>query len=351
MHERNNQQRAFVPISLKRTLVFASAVAAAMYVWRNPYLVYVLSSALVMGIIAIGASYSLLVGRVNLGQTAFALVGGYAAASLTIYAAIPPEIALLLGGAASAAFGLALGPLVMRMKGLYFAMLTLTLNEVVRLAIENSGTRTGGNSGLTNLSGPALYPYVEAFAKSFISAFSSDHYYLILVTILVLVCLFCTDLIRSSEAGRTLEAMRQNEVVAQSFGVAIERYRLFVFSIGCGLAGLGGATFAMMQQNIFPNTFTLTDSITVVLFVIFGGSRIVVGPVVGAVALLSTSQALQAVGAYQELFYSCVLILTIMLLPNGILHGIGAALANVRRSPGTKRHTRKSGAYDDNSVG
>lgn len=123
----------------------------------------------------------------------------------------------------------------------------------------------------------------------------------------------------TSRIGSVFRSMRQNEDLSSSLGINVTRYRVIAFAIASGMGGICGSFFAESQQNIFPGTYTITDSINFMLYCFLGGLDYVLGPIVGAYLLVFAFEFLSALQHYQALLYGVLMIAVMLFRPNGLL--------------------------------
>jgi branched-chain amino acid transport system permease protein len=305
-------------------LIFA--IFAAVYLVLLPvafaesfYVLRVISIASVLGVISLGVWVTFAIGRINLGQGAFALIGGYAAAILMTRYGFSFWLALPLAGAAAALAGVVLGLGILRLRGVYFAMITLSLTEAVRLAFLNGGSFTGGATGITGIPVPGE---LSLFGLVLIPDFAGGNSHLAfyyLAAALLLVSLGVVWRIANSRLGWIFRSLQQDEELAGSIGISVRKYRLIAFAVCCFLGGIGGAYFAVSQQSIYSSVFGVTDSIFFTLYCFLGGLMYVSGPLVGAFLLFISFQLLHDLQEYQQLIYSLIMIGIMVWLPNGLL--------------------------------
>ena len=294
----------------KRDLVIALAFLAVLAVLplaigHSRYLLSVLMNCAGLSLIAFGVWITFTIGRINICQAGFALVGGYATAIALSRFGLSFWLALPLSALVSAAAGALIGSFILKLRGIYFSMLTICLTEAIRLAFLNGGDLTQGSKGITGLPQP----------------FAGDSplpmYYLAVA--LLAVGLLITWRVHYSRLGRIFRAMRLNEDLAESFGTNVWRYRVTAFAIACALGGLGGSYFAVFTQSIYPQSFTVEHSIYYMLYCFLGGLELVSGAMVGAFALTILFELLSQFQQYQTLIYGVVMIGVILLLPNGLM--------------------------------
>ncbi|WP_051229330.1 branched-chain amino acid ABC transporter permease [Paludibacterium yongneupense] len=268
------------------------------------YLFSVLMNCMGLSLIALGVWLTFTIGRTNICQAGFALIGGYATAIFLAHYHMNFWLALPLSALVAASAGAVIGSFILKLRGIYFSMLTISLTEAIRLAFLNGGDFTQGSRGITDLPQP--------FGDSVFGL-----YYLALA--LLGFGLLLTWRIHYSRVGRIFRAMRLNEDLAESFGTHVWRYRVIAFSVACGLGGLGGSYFAVFTQSIYPQSFSVEHSIYYMLFCFLGGLEFVSGGIVGAFVLTILFELLSQFQQYQTLIYGGLMIAVILLLPNGLM--------------------------------
>ena len=294
-------------------------VVVPMLISDQPYMLGVLSTASVLSVIAAGVWLTFYIGRINIGQGAFALIGGYAAAILMTRLGLSFWLALPLAGVVSMLIGIAIGAAVLRLRGVYFAMLTLSLTETARLATQSFAGLTGGAKGITNIPLPGA---IEIFGLTLVPDFATVNKHLavyFLAAALTVVCFFAMWRIVNSRMGHLFRSLQQNEELASSIGVNVARLRIVAFAISCFLGGIGGAFFVVMQQSVYPASFQIQDSVYFMLYCFLGGLGYVFGPIVGTFVLFLGFEFLQGFNEYQPLIYSILMIALMLWLPNGLM--------------------------------
>ena len=294
----------------KRDLSIALGFLAALLVLplavgHSRYLLSVLMNCAGLSLIAFGVWITFSIGRINICQAGFALIGGYTTAILLSRYGLSFWIALPLSALVSAVVGAVIGSFILKLRGIYFSMLTISLTEAIRLAFLNGGELTQGSKGITGLPQP--------FAGD-----SAMPTYFLAVALLALG-LLVTWRVHYSRLGRIFRAMRLNEDLAESFGTNVWRYRVTAFAIACALGGLGGSYFAVFTQSVYPQSFTVEHSIYYMLFCFLGGLEFVSGAMIGAFALTILFELLSQFQQYQTLVYGVLMIAVILVLPNGLM--------------------------------
>jgi branched-chain amino acid transport system permease protein len=293
-------------------------IAVPTFLGRSPYFITVLTNAAILSFISLGVWITFSIGRMNLAQGAFALVGGYAGAILATRCGVSFWLSLPLSGLISAALGTLIGWPVLRLKGVYFAMTTLSLTEAIRLLALNGGDITKGATGIVNIPRPGA---IGIFGLTIVPEFNGADplpFYFLSCSLLVLGLLAVWRL-STSRLGWVFRSLRQNEDLATSIGINVAKYRVIAFGVCCFMGGIGGSFFAAFHQNIYPATYTISDSVNFMLYCFLGGLSYIFGPVVGAFLLVIAFELLHAIQDYQALIYGVLMIACMLWLPNGIL--------------------------------
>jgi branched-chain amino acid transport system permease protein len=242
-------------------------------------------------------------------------VGAYTSALLVMKLDLSWWVALPLGGLAASIAALLVGYLFMRVKRVYFAMLTLFLGEVIRLVIIEWRNMTGGMGGLFNIPGPSKIDLAGIVCLSFDSKMS--YYYLMLVSLAVtLALLYRIDV---SGAGRTMRAIEQNDSVAESVGINVVGFRVFAWCVGCFFAGIAGAFYALYMQVLVPGTFSVLLGVYIVAYMIVGGRKKFSGAIVGAFILTLIPEVFRTLKEYQAFVLVAVLLATTFFMPGGLV--------------------------------
>lgn len=295
------------PVQLGTVAVVALAyiVGVPLLLSGQPYLLNVLTNASVLSFASLGVWVTFSIGRVNIAQGAFAMIGGYTTAILSTRYGLSWWLCLPVSAVVAAGVGTLIGWPILRLRGVYFAMVTLSLTEAVRLAFLNGGDFTQGASGIVNIPRPAGIDSPVAFY--------------VLAAVLLVIGVVAVWRLANSRLGWVFRSLRQNEDLASSIGIDIARYRVIAFAFCCAMGGIAGSFFAAFQQNIYPASYTVTDSINFMLYCFLGGLDFVVGPIVGAFLLVVAFELLGALQQYQALLYGVLMIVVMLFLPNGIL--------------------------------
>lgn len=280
---------------------------------------FTLTSVALLAIASAGVWLTFYIGRINIGQGAFALIGAYVSAILVVKAGWSFWISLPAAGLFAAVVAILIGLPILRLRGVYFAMITLVLTQVVTLTALALPI-TNGAKGISSIplpSGVSLFgiPILPDFAgmENTKMAFYFTACILMIITYAALYRLV------NSRLGHLCRSMQQNEELASSIGVNIAYIRIVIFAISSFFGGIGGAMFGSIAQSVYPSSFQVVDSVNFMLNCFLGGLGYVFGPMLGTLVLYFGWDLLFEFGKYQMLIYSTVLILIIRFLPNGLL--------------------------------
>jgi branched-chain amino acid transport system permease protein len=273
---------------------------------------YILHIAIVSGFfIILSLSLNLIVGycgQVSLGHAAFYGLGAYASALASIHWHVPFLLALLIAALVGALFGLALGIPTLRVKDDYLAIVTLGFGVIIDLVLLNLDI-TGGPDGLARIPSPQFWGI----------NFRNKYWYLMLVAFFVGLTLLLIYRLVNSRHGRALKAIRDHEITARVMGINASAYKIAMFTLSAGLAGLAGSLYAHYITFINPESFGLHASILILTMVVLGGMGSLLGSVLGACALTILPELFRRFADYQDLAYGAMLIVLLIWRPQGLL--------------------------------
>jgi branched-chain amino acid transport system permease protein len=300
------------PLRVPHLALWAAALAALALPLATgaPYLLQTLTNAWLAAVLALSLTLMAgTAGQVSLGQAALLAIGAYASALLAIDLDWPTIVTVPAAGVLTGLIGTALVFPAFRLRGHYVAIATLAIGEVVGLVILNWESLTQGALGLTGIP-PLSVADHDLYAPR-------DVYWLTLGVMIVLALL--QSRLLASHFGRTLRAIRDDDVAARSYGVSLNRYKGLAFAFGGFGAGVSGAITAHLYSYINYETFNAQLSLLALAMVILGGFGNVLGAVVGAVALVSLPELFRVTAEYRVLIYGLALLLLIRFRPQGLL--------------------------------
>lgn len=283
------------------------------------YYAHLFSLVFVNVILAASLRPSLLCGQLNIGHSAFMSIGAYTSALLAKKLGLPFELCLLSGALLATLVGIVMGYPSLRLRGVYFAMVTVAFVEVVRLIAQLWVSLTRGMSGLSAIPKPSLLGTVLETKTA--------HYYLALGLMVVILAILYK--LEHSRLGLTWKSIGLADNLATSLGVHVPRYKLLAFALGCFFAGVAGAFYAHFIRFLFPPEFSFLMATNILVYNFVGGKDSFVGPIVGAVFLSLLSEPFRG-SPYETIFFSIAMLLTILFLPGGLIT-LPGTLATLRR--------------------
>jgi branched-chain amino acid transport system permease protein len=290
--ERNLWSRRLA-LDFRAALVIVVALAAAPIVVTSPYTLGILIVSMYFALLALG--WNLLAGftgQFSLAPAAFAMLGAYGPGLLDYHWHVPLAWGIPAGVAATAILGWLLGRIVLRLRGPYLALTTLSFAEIARVVVGNSYDFTRGAQGLN----------VPTLMQSRVG-----YYYLFLgVVLAVLVGLY---VLMRSATGRFWLAIRDDETGAESRGINVVLYKTLSFALSCAICGLAGALYGTFSQLVSPELGLLLQTGIVIAMVVIGGIGTLTGPLAGALLVYLASEWMRSFGNVQMIVFSALVIL------------------------------------------
>lgn len=285
-------------------------IAVFPFFTQDPYVLNILITTGIWTVAAWGVRLIMSTGQLTLGHAAYMAIGAYASALLVMRVGLSFWIAFPLAGIISALVALLIGYPTLRIKGVYFSIITFAFAEIIRLIIIHWPSLLGGYGGLANI--PAPHPFMTIRFTSRL-----PYYYLLLA--LVLVTYLVMVRIDQSRLGKIFSSIHESDTLAESIGINIMKYKIIAFCIGCFFAGLSGSFYAHYFNFTSPEFFTIWQSIYCLIFVLVGGAGSVFGPLLGSFFLTLIPEILRVAKEFEPVIYAIILILIMFLLPGGLI--------------------------------
>ena len=247
-------------------------------------------------VFAYGAFLPLAAGQLNLGLAGFAAIGAYAAAYASNSWSVAPTLAIVLGGLVAGVVALAVAVPVLRTRGIYLALATFAVGQIVQATILN----------LEIVGGAAGYPVAAFIRVPTIAAFAA-------VIVIIVAVLFATRF------GIAVRALHDDEVAADLMGLHVRAIQVAAFTIGSIIVGIGGGLYAHYFSFIEAQNFNIALSITVVLYVLLGGTQSILGPLVGAAVFTLLPELLRGSQSWRYVVFAAGLIVLMALRPQGLV--------------------------------
>src|ERR1700712_11965 len=262
--------------------------------WTYQNLGYALG---VNGLLALSMYVVLAVGQLSLGQAAFMGLGAYSSALMTLKLKLPFLLVLPLSAVVPVAFALAIGVPTLRLSGVYLAIATIGLGEVLRAVYLNVDL-FGGALGLSG---------IPERANNF------------MIYGLLIAAIAALWLVARSGIGRAMEAMREDETAAAVMGVNLARYKMGALLASAILAGLAGCLNAHVSSFIGPAEYGFEPAVTILSYALLGGIGTPLAPVLGAFVLTVLPEVLRGVSDLRLVLNGLIIVVAVLFLPNGLL--------------------------------
>jgi branched-chain amino acid transport system permease protein len=289
-----------------------------------PFVVYPVFLMKVMCFALFACAFNLLIGfggLLSFGHAMFLGTAGYVCAHAAKVWGFPPELAIVTGTAASAALGLLTGLLAIRRQGIYFAMITLALAQML-FFFYLQAPFTHGEDGIQAVPRGKLFGFIDL----------SNVYAMYFTVFAIFIGGFLLIYrVIHSPFGQVLKAIRENEPRAVSLGYSADRYKLLAFVLSAALSGLAGATKAIVFQLASLTDVHWTMSGEVVLMVLLGGLGTVFGPVIGALVIIGMENYLSQFGAWVTIAQGAIFVVCVLTFRRGIVGELAARFGAERR--------------------
>jgi branched-chain amino acid transport system permease protein len=297
------------------------AVWAAVGWGGDTYALRVVNMALIAAVAVLGLQMIVgLTGQFSFGHAAFYGVGAYGSALMTMKLGVPFPLALPLSGVAAGVAGLLVAP-ILRLSGHFLAMATLAMGEIVFLLIVNLKWLTNGAYGIYGVPPPSFAGF----------EIESDQGYYVLNSIVLLLTYAALHRLVRSRFGRSLVAIRENELAAIACGIPAGRQKVKAFVIGAACAGVAGSLYAHYLATISPDSFTFAASVSFLTMVVIGGLGSLPGGIVGAIVVTLLPEYLRGLAQYRLLVYGGLIVGFMMFLPGGVIEIAGMVAGRFRR--------------------
>ncbi len=270
----------------------------------------------------LACAFNLLIGYgglLSFGHAMFLGTGGYVTAHAAKVWGLPPELGILVGVAASAALGVVTGIVAIRRQGIYFAMITLALSQLIYFIYLESPF-THGEDGIQGIPQGHLFGILD-LSKSIVL------YYVVVFNFLLGFLIIFRAI--NSPFGEVLKSIRENEQRAISLGYKTDQYKLLAFILSGTLAGFAGSLKVFVVQNASLSDVEVSMSGLIVLMTLVGGLGTVFGPVIGAFIIVATQQYLAGFGSWVTVIQGSIFVVCVLLFRRGI---VGEVAHYFRRS-------------------
>jgi branched-chain amino acid transport system permease protein len=307
--------RAIISTKLGDYGYFAIALAVAialLFAWvffKGGYLLTVLQLAMIYGVFCVGLNFFMgYTGQASFGQNAFAAIGGYGSAILTVQFGWEPILALVVSMAVAGVAAVVVGYPTLRLRGHYLAMATFALGLITYDVSVQWTDLTQGYMGYSGIPPLGIGPFTV----------EDDKLKLVCLAVILALGVWVSSRLRHSRFGRALRAISSTELGAAALGIRVSRYKLLAFIIAALYASAAGSLFAHTVGFISPEVFGLQMVVVTFTMLYVGGIGTVLGPAIGAVIASLLPEVVRSTGRFQDIAYAAVLILMLIFVPKGL---------------------------------
>jgi branched-chain amino acid transport system permease protein len=280
----------------------------------GPYHIHILILTIMNIMLASSLRLINMSGQLSLAHGGMMTIGAYVSTLLVIKLGLSFWVALPLAGFSAAMIAYLAGFPFVRLKGIYFSIVTIFFGEMVVLTAQQWRSLTGGSTGIFNI--PRPDPIVIPGIFNLVFSSKVDFYYLVLV--LMLISLLILYAVENSRIGLTLSGIQQADSLAESVGINTTGFKVLAFSIGSFFAGLTGSFYSHYILAIGPDSFGFLYTINILVYMTVGGDKKFIGPILGAFILTILPEVMRPLKSFMPFFYAAVLIAVIFFIPEGM---------------------------------
>lgn len=314
----------------RKILLVIGAVALVFAVFMpnfvEPYTVRVAALILVFTVFATGLNIILgFAGLLSFGHAAFFGVGSYITAKALLDTGMPLLLVMVLATVGAGVFGLLVGLTSWRAGGDYLALVTLGVGQIFYLFLINEKDITGGATGLPGIPAGNFFGWDLA---------PLENTYLFILGVAVVVTGFAWVLGRSY-FGRAMLAVREDEIIARAHGINVPLTKVLSFGIGSAIAGLAGVLQVLLLGFVGPATFRIDQSILAVEIVLIGGMAASIGPLLGSVLVIGSTEYLRVLADYRSGVFGVLMLVILLWRPGGLaqIFGLSSRTPNSVKLP------------------
>ncbi len=261
-------------------------------------------------------------GQLSISHSAFFAIGAYFSSIISLRFGLHPFFSILISQGLAALIAWGIGAVVLRLKGHYLAIATLSFTIIVEVLIKEAAWLTGGLQGLSSI------PVISIGGL----ALDSDwRFYYLVWPVTLLLLLFALNLVDSRQ-GKVFRAIKEGEDVARLFGVDVKSYKVRLFILSSVYASLAGSLYAHYVTFISPVTGSIMFAIDIIMVLAFGGFTLLWGGMLGVAALTMLNEYLTVFADFKRAIYGLSLIVIMLFFPNGLLQGLKDGAAMLTRS-------------------
>lgn len=278
-------------------------------IMTSNYVMQLVNTAIVYLIIVMGLNFVIgFSGQISLAATAFWGIGAYTSAILTTKLQLSFWAALPLAAILAMLVGLVIGFPTLKLSKFYLGIATIGFGEIIALVLLNWTSLTNGSSGLPGIPKPKIGSFT----------FKTDYQFFYILLVIALLLLFVSIRIKNSRFGRSLLAINNNEIAAQTCGINAHIYKMAAFALSAFYAGIAGSLYAHLIGYISPDQFVFRQSIIFLCMFMIGGSGYIAGPAIGSLLLTMLPEMMRFLKDYYMALYGLLVVVLAIVMPTGI---------------------------------
>ncbi|MDF3351614.1 branched-chain amino acid ABC transporter permease [Sulfitobacter sp. KE34] len=289
-------------------LVLAVGLVVWPFVIENRFLIHIGTMVCMYALLALSMNLMLRIGQLSLAHGALMGIGAYTSALVMMSLGFPFVVGFLLSGIVGGLVSLIIGPILLRIRGVYFVLLTFAFGEIVLLTFIEWVDVFGGVNGIFGVPRAQIFGYViKDRSLSYLMALA-----------MAAGGFFLLRALYRSEFGAIMETLEDDEELARSLGVNAMSYRLAVFVLSGAMAGFAGGFYASYFTFVSPGEFNFWTAVNLIVINVLGGIASPVGVILGALILVPLPELFRDAVQYQVLFYGLALIVFLKFMPDGL---------------------------------
>jgi branched-chain amino acid transport system permease protein len=296
-------------LSIGAVCVLLAAALVLPQLTTNQFYIHLANLTLLNAIFAISLGLIGSVGQISLGHAAFVAAGAYVSALAALNFKIPPIFGIILAGLVTGLAAALLGKVILRLRGVFFVLVTFLAGQVFNLVMLNWESVTHGANGLIGI------PAISILGFSFGTRL---RFYYFALAAFIIVVVFVWALMRS-QYGRAFRSIADNVRLAESSGIDVSRYQIIAFALGSGIAGATGAAMIHYIRFLSPDSYTFNDSVAYITMLVVGGRHSMLGAILGSLFLTPLPEMLRGLVGLQQIVYGAILLGVLLFLPNGLI--------------------------------
>lgn len=296
---------------MKSTSVYATLAVLALLPWavQSAYVFHIATMVVIMIPMALGMNLMLKIGQLSLAQPAFMGIGAYGSALLVMRLDWPPALAVLTSSMAAALIAYLTGRIFLRIKGVYFVLLTYAFGQIINLVFQEWTSLFGGNSGLYGIPKFSMFGW----------RLTSVEQYFVLGLLLTIIFYSIMRAIEKSDMGAIYQSINENEMLSRSIGSNALAWRIAAFTLSAFVAGISGGVYAFYIGFLSPDAFGFRLSVDMIVINAIGGAHSVLGPLLGSVLIVPLPELLRDARQYQLLIYGLSLMVFLVFFRQGLV--------------------------------